>query len=60
MGTGLLLSGAVIPSGHAEVNRAWMWGALLAAGLTGWPHQLTATTTPDGRLTGHGARDGQP
>ena len=48
-----------LPSGHAEVNRAWMWGALLAASITGWLHQLTARTSPDGRLVGHGIRDGQ-
>jgi Transposase DDE domain group 1 len=48
-----------LPSGHAQVNRAWMWGALLAAGLTGWLHQLTATPTADGGLLGHGVRDGQ-
>ena len=36
-----------------------MWGALLAAGLTGWLHQLTATPTADGTLLGHGVRDGQ-
>jgi hypothetical protein len=43
-----------LPSGYPEVNRAWIWGALLAASLTGWLHQLTATTTPEGRLLGHG------
>jgi hypothetical protein len=48
-----------LPSGHPEVNRAWMWGALLAAGLTGWLHQLTATPVPDGGLAGHGVREGQ-
>jgi hypothetical protein len=48
-----------LPSGHPEVNRAWMWGALLAASLTGWLHQLTATPTADGTLLGHGVRDGQ-
>ena len=48
-----------LPSGYPEVNRAWMWGALLAASLTGWLHQLTATTTADGSLVGHGVRDGQ-
>ena len=36
-----------------------MWGALLAASITGWLHQLTARTSPDGRLVGHGVRDGQ-
>ena len=47
-----------LPSGHPEVNRAWMWGALIAASLTGWLHQLTARTAPDGALIGHGVRDG--
>ena len=48
-----------LPSGHPEVNRAWMWGALLAASLTGWLHQLTATPQTDGTLAGYGVRDGQ-
>ena len=48
-----------LPSGYREVNRAWMWGALLAASLAGWLHQLTARTTPDGTLRGHGVREGQ-
>jgi hypothetical protein len=48
-----------LPSGYPQVNRAWMWGALLAASLTGWLHQLTARTAPDGTLLGHGVRDGQ-
>jgi hypothetical protein len=48
-----------LPSGYPEVNRAWMWGALLAASLTGWLHQLTATPAPDGSLIGHGVREGQ-
>jgi DDE family transposase len=47
-----------LPSGYPEVNRAWMWGALLAATIVGWLHQLTATDQ-DGRLTGHGVRGGQ-
>ena len=48
-----------LPSGHLEVNRAWMWGALLAASLAGWLHQLTATPAPNGGLLGHGRRGGQ-
>jgi hypothetical protein len=36
-----------LPSGHQPVNRAWMWGALLAATSCGW------------RLVGHGVRGGQ-
>jgi hypothetical protein len=47
-----------LPSGHQPVNRAWMWGALLAATLTGWLHHLTVTTS-NGRLVGHGVRGGQ-
>jgi len=48
-----------LPSGHHEVNTAWMWGALLAATMAGWLHQLTATPGSDGTLTGHGTRDGK-
>jgi hypothetical protein len=48
-----------LPSGYPQVNKAWMWGALLAVSLAGWLHQLTATPGPDGTLTGHGVRDGQ-
>ena len=47
-----------LPSGYPEVNRAWMWGALLAASLAGWLHQLTATPARR-RLVGHGVRGGQ-
>jgi hypothetical protein len=48
-----------LPSGYVEVNRAWMWGALLAVNITGWLHQLTATPGPDNTLLGHGVRKGQ-
>jgi hypothetical protein len=48
-----------LPSGYPQVNTAWMWGALLAASIAGWLHQLTATPGPGGRLFGHGVRDGQ-
>jgi hypothetical protein len=48
-----------LPSGYPEVNTAWMWGALLAASIAGWLHQLTATPGPGGRLSGHGVRGGQ-
>ena len=47
-----------LPSCHPEVNRAWMWGALLAATIVGWLHQLTAIDE-DGQLIGHGLRGGQ-
>ena len=48
-----------LPSGYTEVNTAWMWGALIAASLAGWLHQLTGYEQPDGHLTGWGARDGK-
>jgi hypothetical protein len=48
-----------LPSGHHAVNTAWMWAALLAASMAGWLHQLTGTPGPNGRLAGHGVRDGK-
>ena len=48
-----------LPSGYPQVNTAWMWGALLAASIAGWLHQLTATPGPGGSLFGHGIRGGQ-
>jgi hypothetical protein len=48
-----------LPSGYVEVNTAWMWGALLAASIAGWLHQLTGILGPAGRLLGHGVRGGQ-
>jgi hypothetical protein len=36
-----------------------MWGALLAATMAGWLHQLTATQRPDSTLAGHGVRAGK-
>ena len=55
------LGGALrhLPSGYPQINTAWMWGALLAASIAGWLHQLTATAHLDGRLFGHGVRGGQ-
>jgi hypothetical protein len=48
-----------LPSGYPQVNKAWMWGALLAVSIAGWLHQLTATPGPHGTLACHGVRDGQ-
>jgi hypothetical protein len=48
-----------LPSGYPEVNTAWMWGALLAATMAGWLHQLTGSVGDDGTLAGHGVRDGK-
>jgi hypothetical protein len=35
-----------LPSGYPQVTTAWMWGALLAASIAGWLHQLTALPDP--------------
>jgi Transposase DDE domain group 1 len=48
-----------LPSGYVEVNTAWMWGALLAATMAGWLHQLTGTEGPAGQLAGWGMREGK-
>jgi len=48
-----------LPSGYAQVNTAWMWGALLAASMAAWLHQLTATTRGQDILDGHGVRGGK-
>ena len=48
-----------LPSGYAGVNTAWMWGALLAASMAGWLHQLTGTARNDAILEGHGVRGGK-
>jgi hypothetical protein len=48
-----------LPSGYAQVNTAWMWGALLAASMAGWLHQLTAVTRGETLLAGHGVRGGK-
>jgi hypothetical protein len=48
-----------LPSGYAQVNTAWMWGALLAASIAGWLHQLTAATRGETILAGHGVRGGK-
>ena len=48
-----------LPSGYPQVNLAWMWGALLAASMAGWLHQLTATTAGEDILAGHGVRGGK-
>jgi hypothetical protein len=47
-----------LPSGYAQVNTAWMWGALLAASMAAWLHQLTGATRGE-TLEGHGTRGGK-
>jgi hypothetical protein len=48
-----------LPSGYPQVNTAWMWGALLAASMAAWLHQLTAATRGEEILEGHGTRGGK-
>jgi len=48
-----------LPSGHPEINTAWMWGALLATTMAGWLHQLTVTRDEHGRMVGLGTRGGK-
>jgi len=48
-----------LPSGYPQVNLAWMWGALLAANMAAWLHQLTAVTAGEDILAGHGLRGGK-
>jgi hypothetical protein len=48
-----------LPSRYPQVNTAWMWGALLAASIAGWLHQLTGTIIGPDLIAGHGTRDGK-
>ena len=48
-----------LPSGYPQVNMAWMWGALVAANMAAWLHQLTAITAGEDILAGHGVRGGK-
>ena len=48
-----------LPSGYPAVNTAWMQGALLAASMAAWLHQLTAATRGGEILEGHGVRGGK-
>ena len=48
-----------LPSGYHQVNMAWMWGALLAASIAAWLHQLTGLTAGEDILHGHGVRGGK-
>jgi Transposase DDE domain group 1 len=48
-----------LPSGYPQVNLAWMWGALLAATMAAWLHQLTAITLGEDIVHGHGVRGGK-
>jgi hypothetical protein len=48
-----------LPSGYPQVNTAWMWGALLAAAIAAWLHQLTGTALGQDIVHGHGVRGGK-
>ena len=48
-----------LPSGYPQVNMAWMWGALLAATMAAWLHQLTTVIAGEDILAGHGVRGGK-
>jgi hypothetical protein len=48
-----------LPSGYPQVNLAWMWGALLAATMAAWLHQLTSMTLGEDIVHGHGVRGGK-
>jgi hypothetical protein len=48
-----------LPSGYPQVNMAWMWGALLAATMAAWLHQLTGTALGEDIVHGHGVRGGK-
>jgi hypothetical protein len=42
-----------LPSGHPDVNAAWMWGALLAVNLSAWIHELAGLDDGQGRGRAH-------
>ena len=48
-----------LPSGYHQVNLAWMWGALLAASMAAWLHQLTGLAAGQDIVHGHGVRGGK-
>jgi hypothetical protein len=49
-----------LPSGYPQVNTAWMWGALLAATMAAWLHQLTAMALGEDVVHGHGYAAARP
>ena len=49
-----------LPSGHPEVNRAWLWGALLGVTLTGWLADSPPPPHPTGLLPGTACARARP
>ena len=48
-----------LPSGHEQVNTAWMWASLIAAAIAAWCHQLTGVILGGELVEGHGVRGGK-
>jgi len=48
-----------LPSGHEQVNTAWMWASLIAAAIAAWLHQLTGLIDGGDLVEGHGTRGGK-
>src|SRR6266702_1047689 len=48
-----------LPSGHEQVNTAWMWASLIAAAIAAWLHQLTGLISGGELREGHGTRGGK-
>jgi len=48
-----------LPSGHPEINTAWMWASLIAAAIAAWLHQLTGLIDGGELVEGHGTRGGK-
>jgi hypothetical protein len=48
-----------LPSGHEQLNTAWMWASLIAAAIAAWLHQLTGLIDGGELLEGHGTRGGK-
>lgn len=44
-----------LPSGYRQVNRAWMWAALLAASLAGYTNSPPSSLPPGWSATAHAA-----
>ena len=48
-----------LPSGHEQVNTAWMHASLIAAAIAAWLHQLTGLIDGGELVEGHGVRGGK-
>jgi hypothetical protein len=48
-----------LPSSYPQDHAVWMQGALIAASMAAWLHQLTTATRGETVLDGHGVRGGK-